>query len=73
MRIISQNLGLKFFFKFFSYLTFETIFWRVGKKLEKIFFVIHKSKYGAVISPILIDVGYVIKKMSNFKDHKKFT
>ena len=73
MRISTQNLGLKIFFKFFLYLIFETIFWQVGKKLPKIFIVIQWSKYGAIISPILIDVSFVLKKISNFEDHKKFT
>jgi len=64
---------LKIFFEFFLYLFFETIFWRVGRKLQKIYFAIQQSKYGAIISPILIDVSHVLKKISNFKNHNKFT
>jgi len=40
MKISTQNLGLKIFFKIFLYLIFETIFWRVGKELPKKFFFI---------------------------------
>jgi len=38
MRISSQNLGLKIFFKYFLYLIFETLFRHVGEKLPQNFF-----------------------------------
>ena len=57
----------------FLYLNFETIIWHFGKKLPKKFFCHSVKQISAIILPILIDVSFVMKKISNYEDPKKFT
>jgi len=51
----------------------------IAKKIFYIFFFtyfylhIFNFLHILLISPILIDVSFVLKKMSNFQDQKKFT
>ena len=54
-----RKVGLKMvFITFFQYPNFMRIFWGVGKKLQKIFFI-EESIYGSIISPSLVDVSFV--------------